>query len=156
MWRKVHNICYLSYQSKNTAQKISNTFHRPHWSFCSSHLPFKPSPSQNHPQTAQTGVPLQFECNLSFPSSILIKTCSSTFLTTYASYPEAKARSVVALTTSTIFTSLTCRWSSTAWYKKVQDKVSIEKASLDLKEAFPIITLHWKSLILHIEVQLHR
>ena len=156
MWRKVHNICYLSYQQKNTAQKISNIFHRPHSSFCTSHFPFKPSPSQNHPQTAQTGVPLQFECNLSIPSSISVQTCSSTFLTTYASYPEAKARSVVALTTSTIFTFLTCRWSSLARFRSFQDKVNIGIASLDLKEAVPIITLHWKYLNHQIQLQLNR
>ena len=104
----------------------------------------------------KTELPLQFECQLPFPSSILAKTCSSTFLTTYASYPEAKARSVIALTPSTIFTFVTCRWSSIAWFRSFQDKVNIGIASLDLKEASPIITLHWKFLILQIEVQLNR
>ena len=49
-----------------------------------------------------------------------------------------------------------CSWSSIARFKRFQDKVKLGIASLDIKEAVPIITLLWKYLHHQIQLQLNR
>ena len=156
MWRNIHNLSQLSSQLRNRRTKLSNIFHRPYPSFGTSPEHLKHPPSQNHLKTAQTGEPLQFECKLPIPSSILIQTFSSTFPTIYTSYPYPKIRPVTPPSHSTIFNFLFCSWSSLARFREFQDKVGIGKASLHFKEAVQVIISLWNILHCKARLQLNR
>ena len=101
-------------------------------------------------------MPLQFEFKLPIPSSILIQTFSSTFLTTYASYPYPKIRPVTPPSHFTIFNFLFCSWSSLARFRKFQGKVGTGKASLHFKEAVQVLISFWNILHCPARFQLNR
>ena len=83
----------------------------------------------------KTGKVLHFASHNQFPSCVLSKDTSNTFQSTHLNYPRPPLQAVTPLTHFAIFISKLCRLSSTARFKLFQNKPSIGKASLDLRQA---------------------
>ena len=83
----------------------------------------------------KTGKALQTSSHNQIPSCVLSKDTSNTFQPTYLRYPDHPLLAVTPLTHFAIFVSKLCRLSSIARFKLFQNKPSIGKASLDLRQA---------------------